>query len=122
MELSDQALQDLEIATDGGASLRSRYNRLYYAVFYAAKAALLSEGIEAKTHRGTANQVYQEFYDERSLLEKEEAIVLQKVQERRDMADYEVKASFTEEDFEQLLEKSREFIQKMEEIINRDKQ
>jgi len=33
LELSEQALNDLEILKKGNGSLRTQYNRLYYAVF-----------------------------------------------------------------------------------------
>jgi len=120
LELSEQALEDLEILKEGDGSLRTQYNRLYYAVFYAAKAALLSKNETPKTHRGTANIVYQVLYSEEKLLKKEEAIILQKLQQKRDRADYETEISFDEEEFESLYQDSKKLIQKFKEITDSD--
>ncbi len=51
--------------------------RLYYAVFYAAKAALLSVREEPKSHSGTVHQVYQVLYQEQELVERDTAIIIQ---------------------------------------------
>ena len=118
MKLSDEAIEDIEKMMDSGVSVRPLYSRLYYAVFYSAKAVLLSEGVETKTHRGTASQAYQVLFDQKELIEKEDAIVLQRLQEKRDMADYELEVNFGKDDFEEDYEDSKKFIKKMKDIID----
>lgn len=71
LELAFETLDDFERCKEAGTSIRTQYNRLYYASFYAAKAALLAAGEEPKTHRGTANRVFQVRYQERSMIERE---------------------------------------------------
>lgn len=102
---------------ESGVSVRPLYNRLYYAVFYSAKAGLLSEGFEPRTHRGTASQTFQELYDEKEEIKREEAILLQRLQEKRDMADYELEINFNHRDFEEDLEKGKKFIEAMKKIV-----
>ena len=43
LDLCETALTDFEKGKEAGQSFRTLYNRLYYACFYSAKAALISE-------------------------------------------------------------------------------
>lgn len=118
MDLSDQALNDVEVMMESDVSVRALYNRLYYGLFYAAKAALLSEGVGAKTHRGTADRVFQVLYDEKELFEREEAILLQRLQQKRDQADYELEVNFELEEFRSDLEDVKSFADSARSIIS----
>ena len=51
LDSADQALRAASVLRDG-ALLRDAVSRLYYAVFHAARAALLVDGRHAKTHSG----------------------------------------------------------------------
>jgi len=75
-DLCETALKDYEKGKKAGQSIRALYNRLYYASFYAAKSALLSKNIEAKTHAGIADKLFKTFYKKEKVLEKETAAVL----------------------------------------------
>lgn len=121
LRLTEQAVDDIEKMLDSEVSVRPLYNRLYYAVFYSAKAALLSEGIRPKTHRGTASQVFQILYKQKEKIEREEAIALQKLQQKRDMADYELEINFDHEDFKQDHEQGTKFIRTAKEIATSGK-
>ena len=48
LELAFETLDDFERCKEAGTSIRTQYNRLYYASFYAAKAALLAVGKNPK--------------------------------------------------------------------------
>jgi uncharacterized protein (UPF0332 family) len=114
--LTDEALSDIEEMLEADVSVRSLYSRLYYAIFYSAKAILLKRGFEPKTHRGTASQFYQEIYAEGDF-RKEGAILLQRLQEKRDMADYELEVNFDESDFKEDYLKAQRFIEKIKSEI-----
>lgn len=101
-------------------SVRPLYNRLYYGVFYAAKAALFSMGEEPKTHRGVASQVFTVFYRDEELISKDTAIIVQRLQKKRDMADYEIEINFDLEDFEKDLEKAEAFVDEMKDIVGQE--
>jgi uncharacterized protein (UPF0332 family) len=116
LELSETALKDFELGKEAGQSIRTLYNRLYYAVFYSAQAALASEEIEVKTHRGAADKVFTQLYDGKDLLSKETAAVISQIQTKRDESDYQLEISETEEDLEEIERKSKKFIEKMREI------
>ncbi len=117
LDLTDEAVEDIEKMQDSGVSVRPLYNRLYYAVFYSAKAALHAEGLEPKTHRGTASQVFQVLFDEKELIERDDAILLQRLQEKRDMADYELEVNFDHGDFREDLENGLRFIETIKKIV-----
>ena len=56
-EKADIALDDADfLAESGRYSLAA--NRLYYALYYAASALLLSKGIVTKRHAGLINQIH----------------------------------------------------------------
>ena len=118
MALSDQAIEDVEAMMDSNVSVRALYNRLYYGLFYAAKAALLSEGVVAKTHRGTADRVFQVLYDDEELFEREEAILLQRLQQKRDQADYELEVNFDLEEFKSDFADVKGFAESARKIIS----
>ena len=106
LELCDKAVEDLEKGEEAGQSLRARYNRLYYACFYAAKAALLSKDIEVRSHAGIADKVFTELYKEQGSVEKKTAAVLSRVQTKRDQSDYEIDINETEKDYQEIKEKA----------------
>lgn len=118
LALSAQAWEDYEKARDADISVRALYNRLYYAAFYAAKAVLLAVGEEPKTHRGTANRLFEVVYGEEALIEKETAAFLSTIQRKRDEADYETDFDETVEDVARIAEQTREFIDCMEELVD----
>ena len=84
----------------GGAALRAAaalrglglYNdavsRLYYAVFRYVTALLLTEGIEARTHRSIAGLLGQHFV-RRGLLTAADVASVSRAYGHRDLADYE---------------------------------
>lgn len=117
LSLSKEALDDIGEMLDTEVSVRALYSRLYYALFYAAKAALVSEGVTPKTHRGTASQLNQVLYDDKEMVAREEAILLQRMQQKRDMADYELEVKFDRDDFKQDLDKVKGFLDTARSII-----
>ena len=55
-EKADMALDDAAFLTDAG-KFGLAANRLYYALYYAASALLLSKGIATKRHSGLMTQI-----------------------------------------------------------------
>jgi len=117
VRLTDQSLNDIEEMVGTGVSVRPLYSTLYYAVFYSVKAILLDRGFTPKTHRGTASQFYQEIYSKEDIFQKEEAILIQRLQEKRDMADYELEINFDRKDFEKDYSKAKKVIEKIKSEI-----
>ena len=59
-EKADLALDDAAFLTDAG-KYGLAANRLYYALYYAASALLLSKGIATKRHSGLMTQIHMHF-------------------------------------------------------------
>ncbi|MDY6769699.1 MAG: HEPN domain-containing protein [Candidatus Nanohaloarchaea archaeon] len=117
LDLSEEAWNDYRKAKSAGGSVRMLYNRLYYACFYAAKAALLAAGEEPKTHRGTANLLFQVLYDDQGAVSKETAAFLSTIQQKRDEADYETGFDDTVADVERVATSAQQFTEEMERIV-----
>ena len=87
LEKADIALEDAAFLTDAG-----RYNlaanRLYYALYYAASALLLSKGIVTKRHSGLITQMHMHFIKTR-VLTAEEGALFKVMFDLRHEGDYE---------------------------------
>ena len=82
------ARRELEASAYGYA-----LNRLYYAAFYGASAALLERGISFKRHAGVRSAFHEHFI-KTGLLDKKHGDIYDKLFEDRHHADYEAFASF----------------------------
>lgn len=118
-ELSEQALDDA-VLLSGRGSLRAAQNRIYYALFYAAKAALLSLGEEPVTHRGVVALFGQEVVKS-GLASREDGRFLADEQRKRYEADYEPETAFEPEEIEVSIERAQAFIGGMENLVNEGK-
>ncbi|HMV80633.1 MAG TPA: HEPN domain-containing protein [Leptospiraceae bacterium] len=91
-------------------------SRSYYAVLHAAKAALLSRGIEVDSHEAV-KRLFGLHIIKTGISEKYYGLILREEQDDRMMADYNVGFSPEEERVFQRLEDARDFVSKMESII-----
>jgi uncharacterized protein (UPF0332 family) len=92
-----EALSDAELLLDAGR-YRSAANRLYYAAFYAAVAALLTRGLEYSRHSGVIAFFDKEFIHT-GILPKEYSRTLHRAFNERQQDDY---MPFVEMDVEEL--------------------
>lgn len=90
---AEGALRAARLLAEHGEAADS-VSRSYYAMLYAARALLLVEGVEARTHRGVLTQVNQLFV-RTGRLEPELGRALSRQQADREAADYESGAVFT---------------------------
>ena len=109
LESADQALDDAEFLLKNGR-YNAAVNRAYYAMFYAALAALMKSGGELpRTHSGVRNQLGLR-YVTTGIIEPELAKTLQGTYELRRRSDYELYTSFTEDEIEQAVQNARTFV------------
>lgn len=87
-------------------------NRLYYSLYHAASALLLSEGIQKKTHKGFINQMHLH-YVLTGRLTNEEGRLLQKMFTLRHEGDYEVFIKVTQEDIDECVPQVKALLDKM---------
>ena len=91
-------------------------NRLYYAVFHAATALLIKNGLHAGTHQGVHVLLAQHFVKE-NILSKEESATFSRLQTMREKGDYNCLIETSEEEILPYIEKVKAFIDKVENLI-----
>jgi uncharacterized protein len=97
-------------------SFNSSINRLYYASFYSAIAALSSKGITAKTHNGIKRKIGQLVLTNQ--LDKSQAKTFGLLSDLRHKGDYDDLYNFDKAIVERLLEPTKRFIESMESFCN----
>lgn len=90
---SDQALQAARALLSAGLHNDS-VSRAYYAVLHMLRAALLTRGLEARTHAGTLH-LYNTELVRAGLVPATHNRVLAGLQRSRELADYDAAVSFT---------------------------
>ena len=94
-------------------------NRLYYALFYAARALLALKRIDSSRHSGVI-ALFQEYYVKPGLVPAEVARVLPQAFARRQRADYGDFAEAQEGDVQTLRGDVERFLNSCAEIVNRE--
>jgi len=92
-------------------------SRAYYAVFHAAQAALLNEGITPKTHSGT-HSLFDNHFVKRNRLPRDVARTLRQAYNSRQLADYGLEASMSRETGEQVLKDAAIFVEHVASMIS----
>ena len=91
-------------------------NRLYYTVYYASSALLVSAGYVAKTHEGTIGMIGQ-YYVRTDILTKDDGALLARLQNMRHTGDYDDFMDWTQEDVEPFISKVESFLEKIKKLI-----
>ena len=92
-------------------------NRLYYAVYYAASALLLSKGLSVQTHNGIVQMLGLHFV-KTGKLSRENGTLYGRLFSLRQTGDYGDTFDLTKEDVEPLVKPAKEFIEATEKLIN----
>ena len=117
LELADEALRAAELLLENG-HLKAAANRAYYAMFYAAMAALMRSGGDLpRTHGGVTNQ-FGLRYVRTGIIDSELAGTLQDVYELRRQSDYELYAYFSEDEIRQAVQNARAFVDEVKRALN----
>jgi len=95
-------------------------NRMYYACFYAVSALLVKHGIESSSHTGV-RQLFGKLFVKTGKFDKNLAKHYTDLFEKRHKGDYNDFFDFDKETVTRLLPISKEFISKIEELINTNK-
>lgn len=92
-------------------------NRLYYALFHAINALLVSDGHQVKSHRGIL-AMFGEHYVRTGLFSKKDGALLSDLVIMRDNADYNCFFEADEEKLKPYLEPTRSLIEKIKLYIS----
>ncbi|PSP60388.1 hypothetical protein BRC73_02440, partial [Halobacteriales archaeon QH_7_66_37] len=89
LEKADATLEDAEKAYREEMLISTVQNRIYYSLYYAAQAALISLGHDVGTHKGVKVKIGEEMVL-KDLLDKEWGRFYAQQQTYREQADYQV--------------------------------
>jgi len=91
-------------------------SRAYYGVFHIAKAALLLMGDDPKIHDGVLHLFGLRFIKS-EILDKKLGVILRKLKEMRETADYNVLAYSSEKEVKEAIHEAEYFATKIEEFV-----
>jgi len=92
-------------------------NRIYYSVFYAAKAMLNSLGYDTKTRTGLISGFGLRIVKARKE-DKRLGVVLRKAFELRESADYHLAVTIDREEVEQLMRDAKYFLKEAKKFVS----
>jgi uncharacterized protein (UPF0332 family) len=92
--------------------------RAYYAVFYAASAMLLSEGIKRSKHSGVQS-AFRQFFIKPSVIEVEYSDIYGAIRDARELSDYELWFMLAEEFAETIVADAEKFVARMERYLRK---
>lgn len=111
LEKADTALEDADFLKKNEKHNLAA-NRLYYALYYASSALLISRGIPTKTHSGLITQISLHLV-KTGILSIEDGKLLKVMFELRHEGDYEDFIEVQEEDIEEYSPKVCELVEKL---------
>ena len=93
-------------------------SRAYYACFHATQAVLLSEGLEANTHRGLLN-LFGLHFVRTGKFDKKFGRILSNLKDDRENGDYEIYSAIDQEVAEEAVQEAEEFLKEAEKHLGR---
>lgn len=93
-------------------------SRAYYAMFFAARALLLSRGLNARTHSGLVGLLYEHFV-RAGPLERDVAGLLPSAMAARHEADYGFPDTATEEEARETIADAQRFLARARDLLQR---
>ena len=97
------------------ATLDSTVNRIYYAMFYAVNALLITKGLYSSKHSGVRAIFNREIVN-KGLIEKQWGEFFTDMFDRRQKGDYKDFVKFEKQDVEKWLKKAEDFINKIDKL------
>ena len=91
-------------------------NRSYYAAFYALKAVEILDNYDSKKHSGVISQ-FRKKYVKTGITTVRYSDIIGKLQDAREIVDYNIIADFSEQDVIDLYQLSLDFVNEMQRIV-----
>lgn len=114
-EKADMALDDAAFLADAG-KFGLAANRLYYALYYAASALLLSKGIATKRHSGLMTQINMHFV-KTGILSKDEGALFKVMFSLRHEDDYEDFIEVEKADIDEYTPQVTALVKKLKDLV-----
>ncbi|MBA3071850.1 MAG: HEPN domain-containing protein [Nitrospirae bacterium] len=109
---ADDSIKEAEVLLREGMSMRAVMNRLYYAMFYAVLALLQEKELGTSKHSGAISLFDREFI-KTGIFDNELSKTLHRAFELRQKGDYMEQAEVTKNDVDEMLPKTKAFINKV---------
>ena len=116
LEEAENSIKEAEVLLKEDMSLRSVMNRLYYAMFYAILALLQEKELGTSKHYGAISLFDREFIKS-GIFDKELSKTLHRAFELRQKGDYLEQAEVTKSDVDEMLPKTKDFVDKVKEYL-----
>jgi uncharacterized protein (UPF0332 family) len=116
IERAKETYRDAVLLLEKG-SLNSCINRLYYSVFYASIALLLTRGLEVKSHNGVKRKIGNLVVE--GIIKKENAKIFGVLSDFRNKGDYDDLFDFSRETVEKLMNPAFAYIEDIEIILKK---
>ena len=115
LERVDKTLKEMEVQLQNGL-WGMVANRLYYALFHAVSALLISDGHEVGTHRGAVNR-FSLYYVKEGIFSGEEGRLYSQLQSLREDGDYNCSIDIQQKEAEEKINPTRRLIEKIKQYI-----
>ena len=117
----ERAKRMIEVAelTQQGSFFVSTMNRAYYACFYAASAALSSQGMARRDHDG-AFYGFEEYFVRRGLIEESFGELYGRILDAWKLADFEIREVTTAEQAQGAIEDARRFVSRVQTMLQEE--
>lgn len=119
LEKSERTFEDVLFCAKEG-KWETAANRLYYSVFHAMSALLVSDGHQVKSHRGII-AMFGEHYVRTDVFSKKDGSLLSDLVIMRDNADYNCFFEANEEKLKPYIEPTRMLIEKIKAYIAKER-
>ena len=118
-KLLSLSLEELEIAALllDREHYRTCLSRSYYSIYYATQALLLSQNLDASTHKGTI-RLFGQYFVKTGQFSSEFAKILSDAYELRQLSDYDADFTGTLAEAERILEQAKTFVAEVEQLLN----
>ena len=118
-KLFSLALEELDIATLllEREHYRTSISRSYYSMYYATQALLLSQNIDASTHKGLI-RLFSLHFVKTGQFSPEWANTLKAAYDLRQLSDYDTDFTGTFAEAENILEQAKTFVAEVEQLLN----
>ena len=115
LEKAQRTFEDMEFCANEG-KWEAASNRLYYALFHAMSALLISDSYNVKSHRGIL-AMFGEHYVRTGIFERKDGSLLSDLVIMRDNADYNCFYEADEEKLSPLIAPTKSLIDKIKQYI-----
>ena len=118
IEIAEKRLRAAEVLLEKDM-LEDAINRIYYSIYYAAKAMPNVRGFDAKTHSSLISEFGLRLVKE-GLVEEKYGRILRNAFEKRETSDYQIGVVFGREEVVELLKAAKEFLRKAKKFVKKN--